>query len=64
MTIPVVLPTVALVIPFELHVPPVEGVKFPVEPKQIEAGEVTVGKLLIVTAEVVALQLPDAAGSV
>jgi hypothetical protein len=57
-TTPVVELTVALGVVglFAAHVPPVEGVRFPVEPKQIELGAVTTGKLLIATFEVVLLQ--------
>jgi hypothetical protein len=44
---------------FETHVPPVEGVRFPVEPKQIELGEVNVGNGFIVKGPVTALHPVD-----
>lgn len=44
---------------FETQVPPVEGVRFPVEPKQIELGEVTVGNGFIVKGPVIALHPLD-----
>ena len=60
---PVVGLTVALGVDglFATHVPPVEGVavKVPVEPKQTEAGEVTIGSGFIVKAPVVALHPVD-----
>ena len=60
-TTPVAASTVAREVLLEVQVPPEFGVKLGdiVEPIQTEDPEVTVGKLLIVTEEVVLLQPVD-----